>query len=152
MHSKCNNLNDLDYNLPKSKNESWYCILFTSEILPFCTVNSVMSLPKGSLNKPTVALINLMNQLNNFIDDEKENELKLPNCKYRDKDYFQKLSRNFKRKTLSLFHMNISSLTKNYDDFNILLNDLNVNFDILAITESRVKKDSSSPVNLHLDT
>ena len=111
-----------------------------------------MSLPKGSLNKPTVALINLMNQLNNFIDDEKENELKLPNCKYRDKDYFQKLSRNFKRKTLSLFHMNISSLTKNYDDFNILLNDLNVNFDILAITESRVKKDSSSPVNLHLDT
>ena len=110
-----------------------------------------MSLPKGSLNKPTVALINLMNQLNNFIDDEKENELKLPNCKYKDKDYFQKLSRNFKRKTLSLFHMNISSLTKNYDDFNILLNDLNVNFDILAITESHIKKHPSSPVNLHLD-
>ena len=110
-----------------------------------------MSLPKGSLNKSTVALINLMNQLNNFTDDTKQNELKLPNCKYRDKDYFQKLSRNFKRKTLSLFHMNISSLTKNYDDFNILLNDLNVNFDILAITESRIKKDSSSPINLHLD-
>ena len=29
--------------------------------------------------------------------------------------------------------------------------DLNVKFDILAITESRIKKDSSSPVNLHLD-
>ena len=59
-----------------------------------------MSLPKGSLNKTTGALINLMNLLNNFTDDEKENELKLPNCKYRDTDYFQKLSRNFKRKTL----------------------------------------------------
>ena len=106
---------------------------------------------KGNLNKPTVALINLMNQLNNFTDDEKENELKLPNCKYREIDYFQKLSKNFKRKTLSLFHMNVCSLTKNFDDFNILLNDLNVNFDILAITESRIKKDSSSPVNLHLD-
>ena len=47
--------------------------------------------------------------------------------------------------------MNVSSLTKNFDDFNILLNDLNVNFDILAITESRIKKDSSSPINLHLD-
>ena len=46
--------------------------------------------------------------------------------------------------------MNVSSLTKNFDDFNILLNDLNVNFDILAITESH-KKDSSSPINLHLD-
>ena len=36
-------------------------------------------------------------------------------------------------------------------DFNILLNDLNVNFDILAITESCLKKDLSSPVNLHLN-
>ena len=47
--------------------------------------------------------------------------------------------------------MNVCSLTKNFDDFNILLNDLNVNFDILPITESRIKKHSSSPVNLHLD-
>ena len=150
MHIKCNDLNDLDYNLLKSKNEFWYCILCTSEILPFCTVNSVMSLPKGSLNKPTGALINLMNQINSLTDDEKENELKLPNCKYRDIDYFQKPARNFKRKALSFFHMNVSSLTKNFDDFNILLNDLNVNFDILAITESH-KKDLSSPINLHLD-
>ena len=37
-----------------------------------------MSLPKGSLNKPTSALINLMNQLNNFIDDEKENDRLFP--------------------------------------------------------------------------
>ena len=71
VHIKCNHLNDLDYNL-KSKNEFWYCMLCTSDILPFCTVNPVMSLPKGSLNKPTGALINLMNQLNNFTGDEKE--------------------------------------------------------------------------------
>ena len=47
--------------------------------------------------------------------------------------------------------MNVCSPTKNFDDFSILLNDLNVNFDILAIKESHIKKDSSSPVNLHLD-
>ena len=47
--------------------------------------------------------------------------------------------------------MNVCSLTKNFGDFTILLYDLNVNFDILAITESRIKKDSSSPANLHLD-
>ena len=58
--------------------------------------------------------------------------------------------KDFKRKTLSFFHMNVWSLTKNFDDFNILLNDLNVNFDTLAITESHIKKDSSSPVNLCL--
>ena len=48
-------------------------------------------------------------------------------------------------------HGELRSLTKNVDDFNILLNDLNVNFDILVISESCIKKDSSSPVNLHLD-
>ena len=92
-----------------------------------------------------------MNQLKNFTDDEKKNELKLPNCKYGEIDYFQKLPRNFKRKTLSLFHMNVCTLTKNFDDFNILLNDVSVNFGIISITESLIKNDSSSPVNLHLD-
>ena len=37
-----------------------------------------------------------------------------------------------------------------FHDFNVLLNDFNVSFDILAVTESHIKKDSSSPVNLHL--
>ena len=46
--------------------------------------------------------------------------------------------------------MNVCSITKNFDDFNILLIDLNASFDILAITETRIKKDSSSPINLEL--
>ena len=33
----------------------------------------------------------------------------------------------------------------------MLLSELNVSFDILAIAESRIKKDSSSPTNLHLN-
>ena len=107
--------------------------------------------PEGNLNKPTGALISLMNQLNNFTDDKEENELKLPNCKFIEIHYFQKLSKNFKRKASSFFHTNVYSLTKNFDDFNILLNNLNVNFDILAITESHIKKDLSGPLNLHLD-
>ena len=58
---------------------------------------------------------------------------------------------NFKRKTFPLFHMNLCPLTKNFDDFNIFLNDLNVSFDILAIKESHIKKDSSRPINLQLN-
>ena len=48
-----------------------------------------------------------MNQLNNFTDDEKENELNLPNCKYRDPHYFKNLAKDFKRKALSFFHINV---------------------------------------------
>ena len=104
VHIKCNDLNNLDYNLLKSKNEFWYCILCTSEILPFCTVNSIMPLKsKGNLNNRTVALINLMNQLNNFTDGEKENELKLPNCKYREIYYFQSFPRTSKGRPCPFF-------------------------------------------------
>ena len=46
--------------------------------------------------------------------------------------------------------MNVCSLTKYFDDFNILLSDLNVSFDILAITVPRIKKYLQSPINLQL--
>ena len=126
-------------------------MLCTPEILPFCQINENVSIPKGNLNKSTDALVNLMNQLYNFTDDKKENELNLPNCKCRDTDYFKNLTKDFKRKALSFFHMNVCSLTKNFDDFNILLGDLNLSLDILAITETRIKKDSLSPINLQLN-
>ena len=48
------------------------------------------------------------------------------------------------------FHMNVCSLTKNFDDFKLLLSELNVSFDILATTKPRIKKDLSSPINLQL--
>ena len=47
--------------------------------------------------------------------------------------------------------MNVCSLTKKFGDFNILLSELDGSFDILAITESRIKKDSSSPINIQLN-
>ena len=46
--------------------------------------------------------------------------------------------------------MNVCSLTKNFDHFNILLSELNVSFDILAITETKIKKESSTPINIWL--
>ena len=70
-----------------------------------------MFIRKGNLSKPADALVNRMNQLNNFTDDKKENELNLPNCTCRDADYFKNLAKDFKRKALSFFCMNVCSLT-----------------------------------------
>ena len=78
-------------------------------------------------------------------------KMNFPNCKYIDTEYFKDLTKDFKRKILSFFHMNVSSLTKNFDDFNILLSELNVSFDILAITETRTNNNSSYPINLQLN-
>ena len=65
----------------------------TPKILLFCQIDENVSIPKGNLNKPTDAFVNLMNQLSNFTGNEKENELNLPNCKYRDTDYFKNLTK-----------------------------------------------------------
>ena len=53
-------------------------------------------------NRATRALVNLMKQLNNFTDDEKD-ELNFSNCKYRDTDYFKNVTKDFKRAELSFF-------------------------------------------------
>ena len=66
VHVKCNNLNELDYKLLKSKNENWYCILCTPEILLLCQINQKMSITKRNLNKPTDSLVKPINQRNNL--------------------------------------------------------------------------------------
>ena len=78
----------------------------------------------------------------------KKMKLKLPNCNYREIQYFQKFSKNLKTKNLSLFDINVCSLAKIFGELGILSNDLNAYFDILAIKESRIRKDSSSSKNL----
>ena len=60
-------------------------------------------------------------------------------------------SEKFKSKSLSLLHLNICSLSKNFDNFCILLKEINMNFDIIALTESRIKKNSVSPINIELE-
>ena len=62
----------------------------------------------------------------------------LPKCKYRDASYFSNLDVELKSKCLSFFHLNINSLSKNFDNFNHLINELKLEFDILSISESRV--------------
>ena len=56
---KCNNLNDLDYNLLKFQNENWYCMLCTPEILLFGQDIEKNVYPQRKLDKPTDVLVNL---------------------------------------------------------------------------------------------
>ena len=88
-------------------------------MVPFCTVKTVMSLPKGNLNKSTGVFINLMNQLhNNVTADNKENELKWRNCKYREIYYFQKillkLQKEFSKRIFLLGNINTDLIKMNF--------------------------------------
>ena len=83
-------------------------------------------------------LKNLLCQLNNL--SEKENNENLPNCKYRDISYFTNLDMELKSKCLLFFRLSINSLSKNFDNFNNLINELKLEFDILGISESKILK------------
>ena len=56
-----------------------------------------------------------------------------------------------KDKSLALFHINASSVNKNFDDLQHLLNCTNKSSDIIAITEPRITKNLSLTNNLTMN-
>ena len=57
-----------------------------------------------------------------------------------DIDELQQLKIPNKEKSLSLFHINSCSLNKNFEELQNLLQSTNTQFDVIAITETRMKK------------
>ena len=89
-------------------------------------------------------------QLNNLFEKENNDNENLPNCKYRDISYFSNIDVELKSKCLSFFHFNINSLSKDFDNFNHLINELKLEFDILGIPESRILKSQSLNTSISL--
>ena len=144
IHTKCNELNDVDYEYLKLNDDVWFCKLCIEEILPFC--RSLKTNVNDTTKTINSSLRDLLLQLNNFsYDSENETSELLPNSVYKDVEYFSELNSSIKSKSLSLFHLNINSLQKHFDDFEYFLNDLNLEFDFIGITESRLLK-SQKPI------
>ena len=72
------------------------------------------------------------------------------NSKYYDIDQIQTLKFPDKRKSLTLFHINAYSLNKNFDDRDHLLNCTNKVFDITAVSETRISKQTSLTTNINM--
>ena len=147
-------LDKLDYKMLKSTADPWFCISCTSNILPFCNRHGKA---KETINPPTNLfhhneLFQLIKNLNNLTDESSNddtNSLNVSN-KYRDPEYFCKLQGNIKSKSLSIFHHNVCSLSKNFDQLHALLTELDIDFDFIGITESRISKTNFSPTNVVL--
>ena len=98
----------------------------------------------SSLLKPSEHLKHLVNQFNNMSSpphdinfDDPKNTV---SSKYHDIEELQNLKIKSKSKSLPLFHVNACSLSKNFDHLQHLLSCTNKIFDIIAITETRIKK------------
>ena len=54
------------------------------------------------------------------------------------------------KNSLSLFHLNTCSLSKNIDDFEYLIQSTKTNFDIIAVSESRITKNKLPPIDISI--
>ena len=117
-----------------------FCITCTPNILPFCNRHGKA---KETITTPTNLshhnkLFHLIRNISNLTDESSNdgtNSLSVNN-KYRDTEYFCNLLDNIKYKSLSIFHHNLCSLSKNSDQLHALLTEPDIDFDFIGNTES----------------
>ena len=145
-------------------NISWYCRACCADIFPFTNINNYklyLSLNNTGKKycetyqketclvlKPQKNLSDLFNEFNNFSDQNKNQE-NVSNCKYYDLNEIKPLNKLINKSSLSLFHLNTCSLSKNFEDLEYLLDSTNLNFDVIAISETRITKNKAQ-IN-HID-
>ena len=141
VHIKCNKINTQTYRLLERDETTWYCISCISTIqgkkIKFISVNKKRSSSENVL----------LDKLSDTINGENlENS-----SSYFDFDNVNtKFSKN-QFDGINFFHMNISSLCHNFDELQTLLARINIKFNIIGITETRLKKHSIRNINVDLN-
>ena len=94
--------------------------------------------------KSPPSLNSLINQFNNTpqMHNHKDPENVL-RCKYYDLEEVQSMKIPNKNSCLSLFHINTCSLNKNFGGLEYLIKSTNINFDIIAHSQTRILKDTN---------
>ena len=72
-------------------------------------------------------------------------------CRYYDIQEIQTLKLSNKSKALSMFHINTCSLNKTFDDLEYLLKTKNINFDIIATSETRITENINKISDISLN-
>ena len=172
IHIKRNNLNHLDCRYLQNCDESWYCIECCSTIFPFnslssnkkfltCCTNTDSNIIQwkdldndhaSSLSlKPSSNLELLVNKFSNATPENSNDREKISSSNYYDIEEMHNIEIPHNNKSLSLFHINACSLNKNFDDLQHLLSCTKNNFDIIAISQTRITKQVSLSSNLNLN-
>ena len=130
------------YYQTKSRNFSFW-LLSKLELRDLNGVN-LPSFPSTLPSYDTQSKLTKMPNLGDF--DINENFLQPMNSKYLNVHNLSKLSIN--KKDLSLFHVNLRSLTANFDELHTLLENLKIPFDFIGITETKQHKDNDFLTNV----
>ena len=152
-HIKCSDLSKFN---PQN---NWLCNICLDNELPFSgidsTVFNLMIQGKEKLHDQIKALPSF--KINTLLDkfpgeikiQTDEMNLGTINSKYYTPTEF--LSANFDKDNFSVFHVNVVSLQKNIDDLKTLLCALGHEFDIIAVTETKIQEHKSISLNIDID-
>ena len=159
VHINCNNLNFIDY--LNGNDDPWFCLQCDSEFYPIGTLNNKTfnqyikstNLQNKDNNednssnlflKPPSNLNFLFNQFNNSSQfHDFKNPENVVKCKYCNLEEIHTMKIPNKKSDLSLFHISTSSFSQNCKDLEYLLKTTNTNFPIIAISETRILKNTN---------
>ena len=91
-----------------------------------------------------------MNEFNSFSSDIDNNPENVISSNNYDIDKLQTLKEFNDKSSLSLFHLNTCSLSKVIDDFEHLIQSTKTDFDIIAVSESRITKNKLPPIDVSI--
>ena len=101
---KFNNLNDLDYEDLKIRDESWHCKACIQEFLQFFSKKVNSNISSDHLRSIDPNLKNLLCSLNNLSEQDTNDNENLPNCHEKNVSYFSNLDQKLKLEGLSFFY------------------------------------------------
>ena len=137
VHLKCNFLIPSDC---KALTKEWFCTSCNANIFPFnCSYKA------STESKP---LFNHLNALNINVSENDDDVAPVTDCKYYEPTEFRDLQS--KSKSFSTMHLNIASLSRHFDELGCLLAQLDHEFSIIGITETRFLKSVDPVINFSL--
>ena len=152
FHKKCGKV---PLNISK-----WICLDCSGLELPFCklsneefirTLNGVDDFDQSHLNLlPSFSVQTLLDKITSDVCIETgEFESETVNSKYYSPNEF--LARKFSKSKFSILHLNIVTIQSHINELRQLLAILNFPFDLIAISETKLKTDCDIAVNIDLD-
>ena len=143
IHIKYNKINSSTHQHLQKCVYAWYCIKCFEDIIPFSIISNGELYEtyigkkikfKALTRKQNFQNHNIIEKLNNAMDDP---EAEIPSSKYFEPCELTPLLKN--KESQSFFHLNIYSLLFHFEELSILLSTYKLPFDLLGITESRLR-------------
>ena len=156
VHIKCDKINVYTYNLLKEDETTWYCLSCSKDLFPFSSLtdNDFHTTIQGKkITFVTIAKKRISNEhtlLNRIKDPINDEDLENVSSYFDISDFDTSFPKSQFSGT-NFFHMNTSSLCHNFDELHTLLARIKVKFNIIGITETRLKKHTVTNINLNLN-